>query len=122
VLAVECKSFFDSRGVVFKNGHFFKPKTYKMFENETLRSVVLDRLAEQLVAVGHCRPKPKIRLCLAAGHIAGGTKLDELKAHFTAMRWRLIEPDWMRERLIAASDSGYENDVAFVVSKLLLRK
>jgi hypothetical protein len=122
VLAVECKSFFDSRGVTFKNGHFERASGYKLFEIEILRKVVLRRLARQLVKAGHCPPKPKIKLCLAAGHIASGTKIDELQAHFDAKKWRLFDREWMSERLTVASEAGYENDVAFVVSKLLLRK
>jgi len=70
ILAIECKSFLDSRGVVFQNGAFSPPKRYKMFVDATLRKVVLKRLAEQLVETGACAPKPSVTLCLAMGKIA----------------------------------------------------
>lgn len=122
VLAVECKSFLDSRGVMFQAGEFKPPKRYKMFADSALRRVVLKRLAEQLVETGACADKPRVRLCLAAGKIAGGTDLIGLKSHFEANGWTLFDDAWIRTRLTTASERGYENDVAFVVSKLLLRK
>ena len=123
VLAIECKSFLDSRGVVFQAGEFSPPKRYKLFTDTALRKVVLKRLAKQLVETGACAAKPRVMLCLAAGKIAGGTATaSALKEHCNQNGWRLFDDTWILERLVTASKSGYENDVAFVVSKLLLRK
>lgn len=122
VLAIECKSFLDSRGVVFQAGTFSPAKRYKMFTDAALRKVVLKRLAKQLVETGACAANPRVTLCLAVGKIAGGTDLDGLTEHFHANGWRLFDDAWVRERLMTAAQCGYENDVAFVVSKLLLRK
>jgi len=121
VLAIECKSFLDSRGVVFQKGEFSPAKRYKMFVDPVLRRVVLRRLAKQLVKTGACAIAPKVTLCMAAGKIAGGSDLAGLKKHFAAKRWRLFDDQWIRDHLLTASKQGYENDVAFVVSKLLLR-
>lgn len=122
ILAIECKSFLDSRGVVFQAGEFSPPKRYKMFTDSTLRKVVLKRLAMQLVETGACASKPRVTLCLAVGKVAGGTDLEGLAKHFHAQGWRLFDDDWIRDRLLTASKRGYENDVAFAVSKLLLRR
>ncbi len=121
ILAIECKSFLDSRGVLFQNGEFNPPKRYKMFTDSVLRRVVLKRLAKQLVKTGACAAGPRIKLCMAAGKIANGSDLVGMRNHFTAKRWMLYDEEWIRERLLTASKKGYENDVAFVVSKLLLR-
>ena len=49
LLVVECKSYLDSRGVLFRNGKFSNPSRYKLFTERTTREVVLGRLEEQLV-------------------------------------------------------------------------
>jgi hypothetical protein len=108
---------------VFRNGKFEREIRYKLFSDTTLRNVVLGRLAAQLVETGACKPNPKVRLCLAAGKIAHKTDRNGLVAHFCDQKpeWQLFDPEWIRERLILASKRGYEIDLAFVVSKLLLR-
>jgi hypothetical protein len=121
VLVVECKSYIDSRGVMFRHGKFEPEERYKLFTNGGLRSVVLNRLALQLQATGSCAPSPAIRLCLAAGNIAANSDREGLARHFEANNWGLFDEAWVRRELRAAADKGYENDVAFVVSKLILR-
>jgi hypothetical protein len=121
VLVVECKSYIDSRGVMFRHGNFEPEKRYKLFTNPGLRSVALNRLALQLQTTRSCAPSPTIKLCLAAGNIAAKTDREELAQHFEANNWGLFDEAWVRRELRAAADTGYENDVAFVVSKLLLR-
>jgi hypothetical protein len=122
VLAVECKSYLDSHGVVFRAGHFSKTSRYKLFEDAVLRETVLDRLKVQLVKTHACGPDPTVTLGLAAGRIAGGSDRAALRAHFKDNGWRLFDPASIRRELKRASTRGYENDVAFVVSKLLLRR
>jgi hypothetical protein len=122
VLAIECKSYLDSTGVVFRNGTFEPVDRYKLFLDPALRAVVLKRLARQLVSTGACAPSPRIILCLATGKIATKSDQKGLQKHFAKNRWRLFDSEWIRQRLMTASGAGYENDIAFVVSKLLLRK
>lgn len=119
---VECKSFLDSPGVecgAFDGSNKEAEKRYKLFCEDTLRRVVFKRLEEQLVSAGFCAAKPTIRLCLAAGKIRGDEK--QLKAHFEKKGWILLGPDYIRQELTKLRDSGYENNVATVVTKLLLR-
>jgi hypothetical protein len=121
VLVVECKSFLDSRGVIFRNGKFEPENFYKLFSDAVLRQTVLDRLVRQLRETGACPAvKPPI-LSLAIGKIANVTNTNDLQAHFDANRWKLFDPEWVFSKLKHASEQGYENDVAFIVSKLLLR-
>jgi len=121
LLAVECKSLMDSTGVVFRNNKFEPEKRYKLFSEPKLRSVVLSRLLRQLRRTGSCTGNPKVRLCLAVGNIAHKTDRDGLERHFEMKKWGLFGPDWVFDRLSKAASKGYENDVAFIVSKLLLR-
>lgn len=121
VLAVECKSLLDSPGVMFRNGRFEPENRYKLFNNAVLRRVVLVRLVTQLRGTGACAGSPKVTLCLAIGKTASKTDQEGLKTHFDSNRWRLFDAEWVKNQLLLASKRGYENDVAFIVSKLLLR-
>lgn len=122
VLMVECKSFLDSPGVLFRNGEFAPPKRYKLFTDDNLLEVVQSRLRAQLVKSGRCAAAPTVTLSLAIGKMARQTDVTGLQTRFNACGWKLFDPDWVREHLLTASKAGYENDVAFIVSKLLLRK
>jgi hypothetical protein len=119
LLVVECKSFLDSTGVVFRNGQFEPPKRYKLFTNELLRETVLGRLAEQLAQKEACPANVKPILCMAAGHIARKSDLGGMRSHFDGNGWRLFDVDWIRKRLNDAVGESYENDLAFVIPKLL---
>lgn len=120
---VECKSFLDSPGVecgAFNGSNKDAEKRYKLFCENKLRKVVFHRLEQQLVSGGFCAKNPKIQLCLAAGKIRG----DEtwLQSHFEKKGWLLLGPKYIRTELEKLRDSGYENNVAAVVTKLLLRQ
>jgi len=106
LLAVECKSFLDSRGVVFQNGKFNPPRRYKMFTDAVLQRVVLKRLARQLVKMGACGSRPRITLCMAAGKIANGSDTAGMREHFAHNRWTLSDEQWIREHLKVASKRG----------------
>lgn len=84
--------------------------------------MVFKRLVRQLKDSGSCAASPKVTLCLAIGKIADRTDGQGLERHFKARGWRLFNVEWIRGRLRLASKLGYENDVAFVVSKILLRE
>ena len=119
---VECKSFLDSPGVQCGAFDGTKPAAagrYKLFCDRTLRRTVFRRLETQLVQAGFCAKKPTIKLCLAAGKIQG----DEtwLRTHFVREGWVLMGPEEIRDALQSLRDTGYEDSVATIVSKLLLR-
>jgi hypothetical protein len=123
VLAVECKSFLDSPGVecgAFDGSNKDAEKRYKLFCESTLRQVVFQRLKQQLVSGGFCAANPAIHLCLAAGKIRGDENW--LQSHFEKKGWLLFGPEYIRAELRKLRDSGYENNVAAVVTKMLLRE
>lgn len=125
LLVIECKSYLDSYGVRisgFDGSHPDQENSYKLFNDDTLREVVLQRLEDQLVNAGACPLKPKIRLCLAAGKIASDQDREELKKHFREHDWILFDEQWLFEKLTGISDSGYEDDVATLVAKFLIRQ
>jgi len=120
---VECKSYLDSPGVdcaAFDGSKKSTQERYKLFFDRTLREVVLRRLSRQLVDGKFCAKKPKIQLCLAAGKVNGDEQW--LHAHFEKNGWLLLGPAYIRWELSKLKDAGYENSVAAVVTKLLLRE
>ena len=123
LLVVECKSFLDSTGVgcdVFQGKNREGRKRYKLFFEPTLRRIVLKRLVKQLVQAGSCRRRPSIVLGLAAGKIKG----DEawLAGHFEKKKWQFFGPTTLHDELESLQNSQYENSVAAVVTKILLRR
>lgn len=121
LLVVECKSYLDSPGVCsdhFDGNHKVAAR-YKLFLDDHLRNVVIKRLVKQLINQGFCQPKPSIKLCLAAGKIRGDES--QLEKIFKANGWLLWTPRFFRDELKTLSESGYENAIAVVVTKLLLR-
>jgi hypothetical protein len=121
---VECKSYLDSRGVALRafNGNDERfAERFKLFGDEQLRNVVFGRLCKQFATSGACRPDPAVKLCLACGRIASGADREGLHKHFTERGWELWDEPWLRQRLQAMSERGYENQVSAVVAKLLLR-
>lgn len=121
ILVVECKSFLDSPGVIFREGRFEPENRYKLFTDDDLRKAVFEHLVQQLQEAGTCVQSPKVRLCLAAGRIARRSDLDGLREHFASRSWQLFDPEWIRKHLHEAASDGFENDVVSIVSKLILR-
>lgn len=124
LLVVECKSFLDSPGVRLRGLDGTHPKEalrYKLFNDCVLRETVLNRLVDQLVSAGSCAESPKLTLCLAAGKVATPADRDGISRLFRGNGWRLFDDSWLRERLVSVSGGSYENEVASVVAKLLLR-
>lgn len=122
LLVVECKSFLDSRGVstkVFADGNPGFEKRYKLFTEPILRRTVLACLRRQYVAQGFCARRPTVRLGLAAGRVYGDEA--RLRMVFRRRGWRFWGPQDVKRELRALRDSQYENSVAAVVAKLLLR-
>ena len=121
---VECKSYLDSPGVrygAFDRSDSRRAERYKLFNDSVLLRTVTRRVVRQLEATGSCRPSPMVVLCLAAGKIRNDEDHDRLRKHFKKHHWLLLDQDWILERLRAVAHSGYRNEVATVVVKLLER-
>src|SRR5712692_6669224 len=122
--AIECKSYLDSRGVsisAFDGTDESFAARFKLFTEPLLREVVLRRLVAQLVAQNAIALNPQVRLCLVAGKIVSDGERTQLREHFSKNGWVLWDGEWLRKSLTRIADGGYENDIADVVAKLLLR-
>lgn len=122
LLVVECKSYLDSPGVrssSFDGSRADEETRYKLFSDEVLRRVVLSRLEKQLVAEKFCPDGTRATLCLAAGNIHGDAA--PLREIFEKNGWRLFESSWLIDGLNRLAQESYDNSVASVVAKLLLR-
>jgi hypothetical protein len=122
ILAVECKSFLDSTGVVFRNGEFAQPKRYKLFAEDRIWPVVRQRLRAQLLEKKACLLDTTFTLALAIGNLAKKSDEAGLVSHFEHRGWHLFRRNWIVGRLKDAANQGYENDIAFIVAKLLKRE
>jgi hypothetical protein len=123
LLAVECKSYLDSRGVKLSgfDASHKEASRFKLFNKPKIRQVVLDRLRQQFAKTGACLPNSTVQLCLACGHIATEADREGLRKHFAEQGWALWDEAWLRDRLRHMASGGYENQVSAVVAKLLLR-
>lgn len=122
LLVIECKSYLDSPGVKaegLKNGKY--KERYKLFNEDILREVVLGRLEKQLCFMGSCSTDTKATLCLAAGKVATNQDRLAITEHFDAQGWRFFSDEWIKAELMKLSESGYENEVAMVTTKILTR-
>ena len=117
---VECKSYLDSRGVHLA-GLLKKGGRYKLFSEATTRRIVFNRLVKQLSAAKSIRPAPEVQLCLAAGKMVRSDE-QKIRQHFEKKGWLLLDRDWICTHLQSMADDGYDNAVATVTAKLLLRK
>lgn len=120
ILVIECKSYLDSTGVKvesFKNGKY--QERYKLFNEEILRNVVLNRLMSQLLESGACPEGTTVKLCLAAGKVASQKDREALANYFHSKGWYFYSDEWIKNELINLANSGYEDEVAIVTTKLL---
>lgn len=122
ILVIECKSYLDSPGVKadgLKNGKY--KERYKLFNEDTLRNVVFNRLLTQLVDSGACSEDTTVKLCLASGKVASVPDRDELSEYFRTKGWNFYSDEWIKNELINLSNSAYEDEVATVTTKILTR-
>ncbi|MEQ8369302.1 MAG: hypothetical protein RIE31_08040 [Alphaproteobacteria bacterium] len=123
LLVVECKSYIDWVGVsfaAFEEGGLHSSR-YKLFNDSTLRTLVLDRLKQQLCRTGLVAANPTITLALACEKIRNDKDREKIRAHFDTQGWELFDEAWLQDELKEMSKGSYENSAAAVVAKLLLR-
>jgi len=119
---IECKSFLDSFGVKADSLRAGKGnERYKLFNDKILRDVVFDHLKNQLVDSGACPKNTTIKLCLAAGKVASKTDREALEAYFKKKNWYFYSDEWIKKELIRLANTGYENEIAIVTTKILNR-
>ena len=122
--SIECKSYLDSRGVTaaaLTDPEAKANSRFKLFVDETLRDVVLNRLRADLAAIVACAADTKLQLGLACGRIATENDRTGLTALFKQRDWQLFDEKWLQDKLRKMAKGGYENEVSAIVAKLLLR-
>lgn len=125
ILAMECKSFLDSGGVSSKDllspPADLRNSRYKLFVDANLRNVVFKRLVAQLTEEGLTCPSATTTLGLACGKMHRSGNTQDLCDHFIQNGWLLWTPDIIADRLRKFSTTSYENQISYVVAKMLLR-
>ena len=125
IYVVECKSYLDSRGVTaaaFDKSDPEAAKRYKLFTEPDLWKVVSQSLSNQLLKLGACRKNPQVRLGLACGKIRNDADRETLRARFKKNNWEFWDENRLQKGIESMASQGYENQVAAVVAKLILRK
>ncbi len=121
IYVIECKSYIDSPGADQRDLSIDgkNARRYKLFTEEKLRKVVFMRLKKDLIKKGFCNKNTKILLGLAAGKIAG--KKEDIKKYFEDRKMIFYSPDWIKKNLELMKAERYKNNIAYIVSKILLR-
>ena len=123
VLALEAKSFLDSPGVKLaqlKEEHEVPAGRYKLFTSERYRSVVVERLRQDLIACRMANSKTKITLGLAAGKVYQG-RSEPIREFMAEKKWLFWSPEDIKQKVTALANRGYENDPAIITAKILMR-
>jgi hypothetical protein len=125
VIAFEVKSFLDSPGVKLadlQKEHEVQEGKYKLFTSHNYRSVVMERLRQDLIAGGMANSDTRITLGLAAGKVY--QKQSEPMREFMKQKgWVFWSPEDIKHKIevLAAPKSGYQNDPAIITAKILMR-
>ena len=125
IVAFEAKSYLNSPGVSFKEikATHKRPKgKYKIFTCKGYREIVLKRLKAQLIKRGMATKKTKIKLGLVAAKVKGKDAEKALADYMAERNWKFWRPSEIEKSLKELARLRYENDVAVLVSKILLRK
>lgn len=124
LLVVECKSYLDSTGVAYESisdSNSRSAKRFKLFTEPMTRTVVLERLKQQLIANQMILPQTRVSLGLAVGKFRSQKDSTLLRALFDKRGWVLFSDEWISEKLNSAAKSGYENDSAIIAAKIIAR-
>jgi hypothetical protein len=128
LLLIEVKSFLDSYGVWFGDdeiGKFKKDswaaKRYRLFADNTYQAIVSKRLKEYYLEKGLINDKTVFRYALAVGKFHNKQDEDLTKEVFIKNNWILFSPSDIREKLKDLAKRGWEDNVATVTAKLILK-
>ena len=99
MLVVECKlpGLFGVQFRAFNGGDEKLAKRFKLFNDHTLRKVVLNRLCQQLADAGLITNDPKIKLALVCGKIVRNADRQQLREYFDQNGWLLWDEEWLTE-------------------------
>lgn len=121
VIAFEVKSFLDSPGVRLndlKTESAVSTGRYKLFTNTQYRETVLYRMKQDLIAYGMANKDTTVKLGLAAGKVYKSQSKD-LKLYLEERAFHFWSPEEIQMKVRRLATHAYENNLAFVVSKIL---
>ncbi|QWV94888.1 restriction endonuclease [Geomonas oryzisoli] len=121
---IECKSYLDSRGVginAFIGSNEKLKSRFKIFNEQYLCEVVVQRLITQLLGTKSILADPKIIICLAVGKFSSDKDKIAVKELFNHKGWELLDNEWLCRRLKLIAKGSYQNEVLDVVAKILIR-
>ena len=121
---IECKSYIDSGGVklesfVYKDDPGYN--RYKVFNFQTYREVISKALIRQTVQDGLTLANPTLKYCLVAGNTRSQQNREAIKKHFESNGWLFFAEDWLNTQLEKYKELPYEDNVAIMMAKLLLK-
>ena len=123
VLVFEAKSFLDSPGVKLadlQENHEIPKGRYKLFTCERYRSIVFKRLVEDLILYGMVNSTTKLSFGLAAGNVYQGQSA-AIREFMSKKKWFFWSPEDIKSKVTALASQGYENNVAIITAKILMR-
>ena len=123
LLLVEVKSYLDSYGVYYEavcTSTDELSNRYKLFTNNIFRDIVTQRLREQYLEKGLIKSDTKINYGLAAGNIHSGNEVS-IDKYFGKRGWKLFTPKMIKDKIRELARKGYEDNLATVTAKLILR-
>ena len=123
LLLVEAKSFLDSYGVWLEavTGEDTEAgRRYKLFTDSAFRKSVTETLKTDYLKRGLINQDTDIKYALAAGHIHSGNE-ESIEKYFDKRHWILFKPNQIKEYVEKLSSKGWEDDIATITAKLLLR-
>lgn len=123
VFAIEAKSFLDSPGVRVSElsvEHSIPEGRYKLFTCDNYRTIVINRLKQDLINNGMGHSNLNIVLGLAAGNVYQ-SKTEEIRTIFKSRGWLFWSPEDIQRKVFSLAQESYENDPAVITAKILTR-
>lgn len=123
VLTLEAKSYLDSPGVKLtdlQEVHDVPEGRYKLFTSERYRSIVMNRLLQDLIEDGMANSRTRVTLGLIAGNVYRN-QAAEVRSFMEARRWFFWSPEDIKKKVTGLAERGYENDPAIITAKILKR-
>ena len=125
IIAFEVKSYLDSTGVKLEDlrkENAIQEGRYKLFTSENYRSVVLDRLKQDLIDRCMANENTTIKLGLAAGKVYQ-EQSEQIRAFMQENDWEFWSPEDIKKKIqeLAKPERGYENDPMIITAKILIR-
>ena len=123
VYAIEAKSFLDSPGVKvseLSENYEIPEGRYKLFTCKNYRTIVFERLKQDLIECGMGSVSTEVILGLAAGNVYQ-SRISEIRSLFQHEGWLFWSPEDIRAKVISLAEKGYENEPSIITAKILIR-